>query len=155
MEANYLVLYTNEKRASFSSKTQYHKVAKYIFFLSSKGFARKNMNSTNKKLSLLLFVLGTISAGKSQTFFYILFNMQYNCQINDTLLCIFSGMLDSYMLKFRSFKAQDLNFTRFIMWAFLSICTWFLTFSSLKYRAWWTDFFPILNWIFLPAACSL
>ena len=71
MEANYLVLYTNGKRASFSSKTQYHTVAvaKYIFFLFRKEFARKNMNSTNKTLSLLLFVLGTISAGKSWTFF--------------------------------------------------------------------------------------
>ena len=24
----------------------------------------------------------------------------------------------------------------------LSICTWFLKFSSLKYRVWWTGFFP-------------
>ena len=33
----------------------------------------------------------------------------------------------------------------------LSICTWILQFSSLKYRVWWTGFFPSLNWIFLPA----
>ena len=38
----------------------------------------------------------------------------------------------------------------------LSICTWFLKFSSLKqYQFWWTGFFPSLNRIFLPAvACK-
>ena len=34
----------------------------------------------------------------------------------------------------------------------LSICTWFLTFPSLKYRVWWTWFFPCLNLIFLSAS---
>ena len=38
----------------------------------------------------------------------------------------------------------------------LSIFTWFLQFSSLKYRVWWNGFFPSLNWIFLPAvACKI
>ena len=38
----------------------------------------------------------------------------------------------------------------------LSICTWFLQFSSLKYPVWWTRFFPSLNWIFLLAvACKI
>ena len=31
----------------------------------------------------------------------------------------------------------------------LSICTWILQFSSLKYRVWWTGFFPSLNWLYL------
>ena len=109
------------------------------------------MNSTNKKLSLLLFVLETISAGKSWTF-YILFNR------HDILLCFFSDMLDLYMLMFRSFKAQDLNLTKFITWAFpLFICTWILTVSSLKYRVCLTDFFPSLNWIVVLAvvACKI
>ena len=41
-----------------------------------------------------------------------------------------------------------------IFWVF--ICTWFLTFSSLKFEVWWTGFFPSLKWIFLPAvACKI
>ena len=37
------------------------------------------------------------------------------------------------------------------------ICTWFLKFSSLKYRVWWTWLLSYsLNWIFLPAvACKI
>ena len=30
----------------------------------------------------------------------------------------------------------------------LSICTWFLPFSSLKFQVWWTGFFSSSNWIF-------
>ena len=33
----------------------------------------------------------------------------------------------------------------------LTICTWFLQLSNLKYQVWWTGIFPRLNWIFLPA----
>ena len=37
----------------------------------------------------------------------------------------------------------------------LSICTWFLKFSSLKFQVWWTGFFPSLNWIFTACvACK-
>ena len=37
----------------------------------------------------------------------------------------------------------------------LSICTWFLTFSSLKFQVWWIGFFPSFNWIFTAwVACK-
>ena len=82
--------YSNEPISHKFTFKLYENFVVHICFALWKGISKENMNTTNKKAFLLIFVLGTISAGKIQTFYILFLHAVYLSVRSKTPFYVFS-----------------------------------------------------------------